>query len=254
MYIDTHCHLALSQFDEDRDTFVERYSNDKDLVALIEVSVDYKTTETMLRLFDGQEKFYYGLGMHPHSAESFEPSLFDYYRKLIASNKRIIAVGEIGLDNKSPVPFDKQFDVYKQCVDFAREVNKPLIIHSRGHDDEILKPLRNFENNIVFHCYSSGPELAKEALDLGAYLSFSGIVTFPSANAVRKALKITPLDRILAETDSPYLAPQNIRGKRNSPDRVKDIIEYIAKIKGISAEDMSNQIVENASKAFLLPI
>lgn len=255
MYLDTHCHLALSQFDGDRNEILAGLKDDSDLAALVEVSVDYESTKKMLDLFGSENLFYFGLGMHPHSAENFEETLFDYYRELIESNNRIIAVGEIGLDSKSPVDFNKQYEVYSKCVEFARSVNKPIIVHSRGYDDEILKPLKEHgASEIVFHCYSSDKEMAKLALDQGAYLSFSGIVTFPSAKDVREAAKYVPMDRILAETDSPYLAPQNVRGQRNSPDRVKDVIAFLADIKGVSVTTMSDAILKNATNAFSLPI
>lgn len=254
MYLDTHCHLALEQFDSDRNDVLKVLKADKDLVALVEVSVDRSSTEKMIRLFNGDDRFYFALGMHPHSAETFDQSLFEYYSELISSNKRIVAVGEIGLDVKSPVAFEKQFLVYCECVKFATSVTKPLVIHSRGYDNEIIDPLKGFENNIIFHCYSAGVDQAQRVLELGAYLSFSGIVTFPSANEVREALKYAPMDRILAETDSPYLAPQVSRGKRNTPDRVKDVIDFMADVKGVSVAVMADTIVNNSVRAFQLSI
>lgn len=255
MYIDSHCHLALSQFDADRDDVVAELKADKDLLALIEVSVDKKSTQKMLELFENDDKFYFGLGMHPHSAEKFEDSLFDYYSNLFKENDRIIAVGEVGLDSKSPIAFEKQYEVYSRCVEFASKVKKPIIIHSRGYDNEILKPIKRFGlSNTIFHCYSSDKKMAQRALDAGAYLSFSGIVTFPSAKELREALKYVPLDRILAETDCPYLAPQNYRGQRNRPDRVKDIIAFMAEIKGVGYDLLAEKIIQNVANAFLVSI
>ena len=250
MWIDTHCHLALQQYDEDRDQVLEQIKK-SGCKALMEVSIDFESTERMFSLFEDDELFYFSLGYHPHSADTFKADILDKYRSLLKNKKRIKAIGEAGLDVKSKVEFEKQYQVYRVFCEFAKETELPLIIHHRGYDDEILKPLEELKlNKCIFHCFSSGPDMLTRVMKLGAYASFSGIVTFKSAQEVKESAKKVPLDRLLVETDSPFLAPQKVRGQRNSPVNVLEIINEIANLRQMPVDELKEIVYENSLKAF----
>lgn len=250
MYIDSHCHLTLSQYDEDRD-YVLGKIKESGCQALIEVSIDVETSDKMMELFRDDDFFYFALGYHPHSVDKYDESVFEHYRSLLKKCDRIKAIGEIGLDCKSPHSLEKQMHVYESFVRFAKNLNLPIVIHHRGYDDEILKPLYDGAlNNVIFHCFSSGPKMLKKVVDIGAYVSFSGIVTFKKAFDVKEAARIAPLDRIIVETDSPFLAPQQFRGRRNTPLNAVEVLKEIAAIKQMPIKELTSIVYANTLRAF----
>jgi len=249
MLIDTHSHLSFSQYDDDRQAVLDRIRDD--LYALIEVSVNRHTTHQMLNMFPREQKIYYAVGFHPHYAHEFEPGVVFSYRVLLRGNPRIKALGEIGLDVQSPVPMDVQLPVYERMVRLGRECEMPVVVHNRGCDRDILKPLEeNALETVVFHCYSSDRTFMETVTGRGWHVSFAGNITFKNAHQLREAATHAPLGSILVETDCPYLAPQRIRGQRNDPTGVRDVIAEIARLKNMPVDELEEIVLENAKKVF----
>ena len=251
-YFDSHAHVSLKQFDADR-ADVMRLVRASDCAGIIELSVDKQTTERMLELFSAESLMAFGLGLHPHQAGEFTEETIGYYRRVLASQARVAAIGEVGLDTTATAPMPRQFEVYDRMTAFAAEVGKTLVIHNRGCDGDILKPVEAHRPaEVVFHCFASDRAMAKRCLDAGAYLSFSGIVTYSTAQTIREAAVYAPADRILVESDCPYLAPQSMRGKRNLPSYVPETLAFVAKLKGIPCDEFARITVENTKRAFAL--
>jgi len=249
-YFDSHAHVSLKQFDADR-ADVMRLVRASGCEGIIELSVDKQTTERMLELFADEPLMAFGLGLHPHQAEAFDEGTIEYYRSVLATQARIAAIGEVGLDTTATCSMPRQFEVYDRMTAFAAEVKKTLVIHNRGCDGDILKPVETHRpERVVFHCFASDLSMAKRCLDAGAYLSFSGIVTYSTAQAIRDAAVYAPLDRILVESDCPYLAPQSVRGKRNMPTYVQETLEFIARLKNVSVDVFAAATVANTKRAF----
>jgi TatD DNase family protein len=233
--IDSHCHLDSKQFDEDRDLVIERA-----LAAGVETMVAIGTgdgppdLEAGVRLADRYPCFYATVGVHPHDAAKAGPETFARLTQLMAHPK-VIALGEIGLDYHYDFSArEVQREVFIEQMRIAREAGKPIVIHTREAWDDTIGLLREQWTGPggIMHCFSEGPERARQALDLGFHLSFGGIVTFPKALEVQDAARIAPADRILVETDAPYLAPVPRRGKRNEPAYVMETARKLAELRG----------------------
>jgi len=260
MLIDTHCHLNFKDFDKDREEIIKKCQ--KNDIIVFNVGVNYETSKEVIEI---AEKFgvgvYAAVAVHPHDISS---SSFDYAKFLeLAKNKKVVAIGECGLDYEFCENDEKgqklQQDVFIEHLKLAQEVNKPIIIHSRRLFPEILdiiKKLRtsNIEPIGVLHCYMGRWSYAEEYLKLGFYLSFTGLITY--ARDYDKVIKNCPLDRILIETDSPYLTPNPLRKKdeivKNTPENVKFVAEKIAEIKEVSFEEIAEQTTKNAQRLFNL--
>jgi TatD DNase family protein len=232
--IDSHCHLDSKEFDQDRDAVIERA-----LAAGVETMVAIGTgdgppdLEAGVRLADRYPCFYATVGVHPHEAAKANPETFARLAELL-KHPKVIALGEIGLDYHYDFsPREVQRDVFIEQMRIAREAGKPIVIHTREAWDDTMALLREHWNGDgIMHCFSEGPERAREALDIGFHLSFGGIVTFPKALELQEAARITPADRILVETDAPYLAPVPKRGKRNEPAFVMETARKLAELRG----------------------
>ena len=247
--IDSHCHLDSKQFDEDRDAVIERA-----LAAGVERMVAIGTgdgppdLEAGVRMADRYPCFYATVGVHPHDAAKAAPETFSRLAELMAHPK-VIALGEIGLDYHYDFsPREVQRDVFIEQMRIAREAGKAIVIHTREAWDDTIALLREHWNNgpgAIMHCFSEGPERARQALDLGFYLSFGGIVTFPKAVELQEAARMTPADRILVETDAPYLAPVPRRGKRNEPAFVMETARRLAELRGETLESIEAATTAN---------
>lgn len=266
MLIDTHCHLNFDDFNNDRDEIIGRcLAND---IWLINIGVNYKTSQEVIEIAQKYEKGVYAtVAIHPHDVTGYEKrekEEFDYDKFLeLAKNKKVVAIGETGLDYAYCENDEKaqklQREVFIQHLELAKEVNKPIVIHSRRLFPEILEIIKkhrtsNPELRGVLHCYMGRWSYAEEYLKLGFYLSFTGLITY--ARDYDKVIKNTPLGRILIETDAPYLAPELIRKQdeivRNTPENVKYVVEKIAEIKGISFDDVAEQTTKNAKELFVI--
>jgi TatD DNase family protein len=241
--IDSHCHLDSAEFDEDREAVIERA-----LAAGVEYMMAIGTgngppdLEAALRLADSHPAFYATVGVHPHDAAKAKPEDFTRLAGLLGHPKAL-AVGEIGLDYHYDFsPREVQKSVFIGQMGIAAQANKPIIIHTREAWEDTLVLIEEHWASLgiggIMHCFSGGREEARRALDLGFYLSFGGIVTFPKALAVQEAAQFAPRDRILIETDAPYLAPVPKRGKRNEPALIVHTARKLAELRGESYEDV----------------
>lgn len=252
MLFDSHAHYNDERFDEDRDEILSQMN--KNNVGLILNSCS--SLDEVKDIFAICEKYpfvYASVGVHPHEAEGLTENDMDLLKKY-AKNPCVKAIGEIGLDYYYDFsPRDIQQKWFARQVDIAREINMPVVIHDRdAHKDtmDILRSHKVSDVGGVFHCYAGSVEMAREILDWGMYIAFGGTLTFKKSVRPAEVAKYVPLDRIVIETDSPYLTPEPNRGKRNSSLYIHYVAEKLAEIKGLSVEEVENTTYENAKKCF----
>jgi TatD DNase family protein len=240
--IDTHAHLDPAE----APAVLERArASGVDRVVVVATTVA-QAAET-LALADANDGVYACLGVHPHEAGSAAD--LEALRGLLG-HERAVAVGETGLDYfRDYAPREAQRELFERELELAAELRKPAVIHTRAADDDTLAALERFGGTVVLHCFSS-PPLLEPALERGWYVSFAGNVTYPKAPELREAAARVPADRILAETDSPYLAPQAVRGKRNEPAYVVHTLEALAAARGEDVDELARRIDDNATAAF----
>lgn len=256
MLIDTHTHLDDARFDADREEMIAR-ARDTGVETLITIGCDLATSQAAVALADRYPFVYATVGVHPHEAQHVGDTWYLELQRL-SRNPRVVAYGEIGLDyhyNHSPPHLQRAR--FREQIGVARELHLPLVVHTREAQTDtvtILKEEGAQEVGGVFHCFSGDAWLAREALDLGFSLSFSGVVTFRNAERLRDIIKWVPLDRMLVETDCPYLTPVPHRGKRNEPAYVRHVAETIAALKSgeqpMTVEDIGRITSENARRLF----
>jgi TatD DNase family protein len=254
--IDSHCHLDSAEFHDDRDAAIERA-----LAAGVEHMLAIGTgdgppdLEAGLRLAEKHPAFYATVGIHPHDAAKAGPDDFKHLGDLL-SHPKVLAVGEIGLDYHYDFsPREVQKATFIEQMGIAAQAGKPIVIHTREAWEDTLALIERHWTphglGGIMHCFSGGPEEARRALDLGFYLSFGGILTFPKALAVQEAAKSAPRDRILIETDAPYLAPVPKRGKRNEPALIVHTARKLAELRGESYEEVCAATSENFRRLLL---
>jgi TatD DNase family protein len=241
--IDTHAH-----FGDDADEVLAR-ARGAGVERAIAVATTLAGAEAALALAEAHDGVYACLGIHPHEAGGSEAANVEALRRLLAHPKAV-AVGETGLDYfRDYAPRDRQQQLFDEQLRLARETGKPVVIHTRAADDDTAARLLRHAGPIVLHCFSS-PPLLEPALEHGWYVSFAGNVTYKNAFELRAAARRVPRDRLLAETDSPYLAPQAVRGKRNEPAYVVHTVEALAHARGEDAVELARQIDANADAVF----
>lgn len=246
--IDTHAHLTAL---DDADEAVERAA-DAGVTRILTVGTGIEDGGRALELAERHAGVFVILGIHPHEAGSATSDDLAALRDLLAHPKAV-AVGETGLDwFREYAPADDQRRVFAAQLELASEVGKPVVIHTRAADDDTLAALAGYDGTVVLHCFSS-PHLLPAALDRGWYVSFAGNATFPKAVELRLAAIEVPATRILAETDSPYLAPQPVRGKRNEPANVVHTLAALARARKEEPGELARQIEVNATECFALP-
>jgi TatD DNase family protein len=253
--VDSHCHIDMPQFDADRADAVARAraAGVEDL--LIVGGVDAEAGHRRALRIAEELGVPASAGVHPHEAKLADEPVYDELVAL-AKNKRIVAIGEIGLDfHYDHSPRDIQRAVFRRQVRLAREVGLPIIIHTREADEEtcaLLEEERADECGGVIHCFTGGHELARRALALGFFISFSGIMAFPRSETIQAVAREVPLDRLLIETDSPFLAPPPHRGKRNEPAFVVEIARKLADLRGTTLEAIGTAARDNFRSLFRL--
>jgi TatD DNase family protein len=252
--IDSHCHVGEAEYDADRAAVLAR-ARAAGVCQLI-VAAAGGSAETNIRALEVAERepdCRAVVGVHPHDAKLVDDSLLDKIRGW-ARHPRVVAIGETGLDfHYDHSPRERQVEEFRRFATLAREASLPLVIHSRAAADETLQVLREERvESGVMHCFTYGPEVARRVVDLGFYVSFSGIVTFRNADDLRESARLVPLDRLLVETDSPYLAPEPRRGGRNEPSRVVDVAKGLAAAIGRPLEELAERTVENTRRLFRL--
>lgn len=251
---DTHAHLDFPRFDKDRDEVIKRAQN-KGVKTIVNIGSNMTTSRNSVELSRRYENIYSAIGIHPHDADTFNLNASKKLNKL-ADNDKVVAIGEIGLDfHYDNSPREKQKQSFRAQLRLAKKLDLPVVIHTRDADKEtlnILKDEKAKDIGGIMHCFASDKKMAKEILDLGFYIAFGGLITFKNLRDLREVVKEVPKDRLLIETDSPYLTPEPHRGKRNEPAYVKFVAEKIAEIKGISVEEVAKVTTENAKKAYNL--
>jgi len=255
MYIDTHAHLTFPEFQADLPEVIRR-AKEANLEAIINIALDDEALKKSVKISEEYPGYIFNAaGIHPHEASAWKESDYRRFKDLVIKHK-LIAIGETGLDYHYKLsPVEQQQMVFRKFLQLAQELDIPAVIHSREAAADTIKIIRE-ENrgNLkgVMHCFSGDIDLAHSALDLGLHISFTGNITFPKADNIRQAAKEIPLDRLMIETDCPFLAPQNYRGKRNEPAYVVKVADKIAEIKGLSLEEVAIATTENARKLFRL--
>lgn len=255
MLIDTHCHVQMRQFDTDREAVIaSAFSND--IGRLIVPGIDVATSKAAIDLARRHAgRVFAGVGTHPHDAETLTAEALIEQRAL-AQQSGVVAIGEIGLDfYRDLAPRDLQRDALVAQLGLARELDLPVILHNRESHQDMISLLRSHGMGVrgVFHCFIGDHAMASDALELGFYLSFAGPLTYPRNEELRDVAAWAPLDRILVETDSPYLSPQTFRGKRNEPQRVALVAGMLAQVRGVSEPEIAEATTHNASALFRLP-
>lgn len=253
MFIDTHAHLDFSDFDRDRDDVI-RSAKENEVGLILNVSSSLSGCRRSLELAHRYECIYASVGIHPHEVKEIEDSVFEQVKGSL-SFKKVVAVGEVGLDfyrNFSPENIQKYF--FRKFIEVSVTFGLPLIIHSRAAEEETLKILNDFSGKIrgVIHCFSGSGFFLERCLKLGLYISFTCNVTYKKSDRLRGLIREIPLDRLLLETDCPYLSPEGGRGKRNEPANIRILAEFIAALRKCAVEEIAVKTTENAKKLFKL--
>ncbi|MGB9702055.1 MAG: TatD family hydrolase [Candidatus Kapaibacteriota bacterium] len=254
--IDTHAHIFSEEFDNDVTEVIENAFN-SGVEAIILPAIEPKTFEKVINVSNLSKNLFFSMGVHPHNAQEFNDEVSN---KIIefASNPKMKAIGEIGLDYYYDfAPQDLQKEVFRKQLKLAKELNLPVIIHNRESDDDLLKILNSEQDGSlrgVLHCFSSNEEIMKKAIDLGLLISFTGNITFKKSEGLREIVKLAPIEKIMLETDSPYMTPVPFRGKRNEPKYLELIAKKISEIKLINLEEVIKMTTLNAKKFFNLSI
>jgi len=261
--IDTHAHLDLPQFDADRNAVVER-ADAAGVGVIVNAGADVESSRRAVALAAQYPGVYAGVGVHPHDAKQVDGEALAALREL-ARQPKVVAVGEIGLDfYRNLSPQDLQRRAFQAQLAWAARLGKPVIVHDREAHAEVLKALTGWAAGLagsslaeragVLHSFSGDLLMAKRAIDLGFYISISGPVTYQNARRLVEVVQALPLDRLLIETDCPYLTPHPHRGKRNEPAYVRLVAEEIAKIKGLTLDEVSAATTANARRLFELEV
>ena len=259
MFIDSHAHIDGPEFDADREEVIHR-CHEAGVTMLLNVGTGDPHSDAFERAIELGKK--YGsiatsIGTHPHDARHYDESAEEKIKRLIRENQSVIAWGEIGLDfHYDNSPRDVQQKAFASQLRSAIDVQLPVIIHTREAESETLQILKseyaNADRRGVFHCFSGSLELAKSALELGFYISFSGILTFKKAEDLRNVARFVPADRLLIETDCPFLSPVPFRGKRNEPAFVVEVARCLADVRGVTVEEIARITSLNFSRCFNL--
>lgn len=250
MYFDSHSHMDDRRFDADRDGIMDDLKS-HGVGLLMNVGCDLPSSERSVALAERYPFVYAAVGSHPDDADHVDGRLLDRYRAL-AGHEKVRAIGEIGLDyHYEDVPRTQQIIAFEQQLELAEALKLPVIVHEReAHGDAMDIVRRHPDVRGVFHCFSGSKELALWLVERGWYIGFTGVVTFKNARRAVEAVQALPLDRILVETDCPYMAPEPYRGRRNDSRYVPLVAAKIAELKGISREEAGNITTENAKRLF----
>ena len=249
---DSHAHYDDEEFDNDRKEVLEELKNEG-VIGIMNCSSSYKSIAKTCELINTYDFIYGAVGIHPENADEFKDEMLDEFKDIIKKNPKVKEIGEIGLDYYWDENPDKEIqkDVFRKHMKLAEELNVPVIIHDRDAHEDTLNIIKEFPNvKGVVHCFSGSVEFAKECLKLGYYIGVTGVVTFKNAKKVVKVVKEVPVERLLVETDCPYMAPEPNRGKRNKSSYIKYVIEKISEIKEINPKELNLKVNENLQNLF----
>ncbi|RUM88409.1 MAG: radical SAM protein [Thermovibrio sp.] len=252
--IDTHAHIHFPQFDPDREEVIKECEEKLD--AVVTVGCDLEDSKRAIEVASLGKNIFASVGIHPHEAKNYSEKDYDRIVEL-AKSPKVVALGEMGLDfYRNLSPKEKQYEIFEMQIEAARRLNLPVIIHTRSAAKEMAQFIRSHFDGVrgVIHCFSGELELLRAALDAGLFISYAGPVTYPKNRELRETLKYVPSSRLLVETDSPYLSPQPVRGRRNKPTYVAYTAMTIAKELGLSFSDVDRITTLNAKRLFGIPL
>ena len=259
MLVDSHAHIDGPEFDSDRENVIQR-ARDAGVSTILNVGTGDPHSdafERAIKLAEKHEVLYTAIGTHPHDARLYDDVAEQKIKNLIEQSSRVIAWGEIGLDfHYDNSPRDMQREAFRRQLKAARKLSLPVIVHTREAEDDTIEILRSEWSGSglsgIMHCFSGSLRLAEQCIELGFLISFSGIVTFKKADALRTVAKEIPPERLLIETDCPFLAPMPYRGKRNEPAYVVEVARCLADLRGMSLDEMAYITSENFASLFAL--
>lgn len=252
MLFDTHAHMNDPAFDEDREQVLLSLK-DKGVEYMMNVGCCRKSSADCIAMAEQYPFVYASVGSHPDSADEVDDEVIEQYRKM-AAHPKVRAIGEIGLDYYyETIPRDTQIQAFRMQMELARELNMPVIVHERNAHDDGMRVVKDFKGVTgVFHCYSGSAEMARQLVNMGWYIGFTGVLTFHNARKAVETAESIPLDRIVLETDCPFMAPEPFRGKRNDPGYLYRMAERLAEIRGMGVEEIHAITTENAKRLYRL--
>ncbi len=254
MLVDTHAHLQWASFDKDREKVVSR-AKKVGVEYIVNIGFDVDGSIRAIDLAEEHRGLYATVGIHPHNASQLNQKVLDKLREL-SENPKVVAIGEIGLDYyRNLSTRQAQITAFEAQLSLAEELELPVVIHDREAHVDILKILSKFQGKmtVIMHCFSGSKEMAEQCVKSNFYISFAGPITFPNSHKLHEIAKWISLNKILLETDCPWLAPQDMRGKRNEPAFLPFIAKKIAELRRISMDELSEATTKNAREIFQLP-
>ena len=251
MLFDTHAHMDDRSFDEDREQLLASLPG-QGLQLLMNPGCSLESSRNAVKLANTYDYIYAAVGSHPDVADEVNEAVIEEYRTLCRENSKVKAIGEIGLDyHYEDIPREIQLKAFRAQMELAKELNLPVIVHEREAHEDGMAVVREFpEVTGVFHCYSGSAEMARLLVDKGWYIGFTGVLTFKNARKAVEVASSIPLERIVLETDCPYMAPEPFRGKRNDPGKIYRMAEKLAEIRGLSVEQIHEITVENGKRLY----
>ena len=251
MLFDTHAHMDDRAFDTDREELLSALPG-QGLALVMNPGCSLESSRNAVRLAKEYDYIYAAVGSHPDAADEVNDAVLVEYRELCKLNSKVKAIGEIGLDyHYEDIPREIQLKAFRAQMELARELDLPVIVHEREAHEDGMAVVRDFpEVTGVFHCYSGSAEMARQLVDKGWYIGFTGVLTFKNARKAIEVASSIPLDRIVLETDCPYMAPEPFRGRRNDPGKIYRMAEKLAEIRGLSVEEIQSVTVENGRKLY----
>ena len=251
MLFDTHAHMDDHAFDDDRAELLENLPA-QGLALVMNPGCSLESSYHAVKLANAYDYLYAAVGSHPDVADEVNEEVLEQYRVLVRENPKVKAIGEIGLDyHYEDIPREIQLRAFRMQMELARELNLPVIVHERDAHEDGMQVVRDFpEVTGVFHCYSGSAEMARQLVDKGWYIGFTGVLTFKNARKAIEVASSIPLERIVLETDCPYMSPEPFRGKRNDPSRLYRMAEKLAEIRGLTVEEIHQITTENGKRLY----
>ena len=251
MLFDTHAHMDDRRFDDDRDVVLQGLA-DRGVALVMNPGCSLESSRNAIALAEKYDFVYAAVGSHPDVADEVNDVVLDEYRKLCKLHSKVKAIGEIGIDyHYEDIPRELQLKAFRMQMELAREVGLPAIVHEREAHEDGMAVVREFPDVTgVFHCYSGSAEMARQLVDKGWYIGFTGVLTFKNARKAIETAESIPIERIVLETDCPYMAPEPFRGKRNDPGYLFRMAEKLAEVRGMSVEEIHAITTENGKRLY----
>ena len=251
MLFDTHAHMDDHAFDEDRAELLTALPG-QGLALVMNPGCSLESSRNAVKLANTYDYMYAAVGSHPDVADEVNEEVLDEYRRMVRENPKVKAIGEIGLDyHYEDIPREIQLRAFRMQMELARELGLPAIVHEREAHEDGMQVVRDFpEVTGVFHCYSGSAEMARQLVDKGWYIGFTGVLTFKNARKAVEVASSIPLERIVLETDCPYMSPEPFRGKRNDPGKLYRMAEKLAEIRGLTVEEIHKITTENGKRLY----